>query len=657
MSDLGNLSDFFKEGSLSNLDWLDVDEKAYRELDTLPKQNLDTVPDLEAQWSHEDRNPSAYFVPNRDLAGYPVDPRVPEAPSTMGDLSQAHGLLRTARLALMQSSDLRRWQETLRSRYAKDNLVQAKTALAGVLAERGLLGRYYIDAEDFPGCGQSQARKASQFVKQFAGEAKFVKTKTACEGCSHNVAVGGAHHCGVFHKQLVVDVPYTDQLAAKVEAEQQAHGRQASVGGDPKTRIKNAFLGSPVHKLSGTFSGQDNSGALIPASRLLRKVASVEAAQEEVASHRAQPILALLRRELLKGRSASEISRGLRRSFDLRDLEATKQYWGPLFKEAGLYGTIYTTQDSFADCREGADFLNRHASKVRAIVAGSKCSSCIFAQAGRCMLYGRKLVAKVDDLYTNETVAAVLDEHKMAGTISPYLVSQQWGTTPRESLQNIHKEASGYNGTRVETARMDIQQGFYGGDQAQRTGELTRRAIVTAAAKYLNEGLYGSELRQALQGQFDPRDLTAAASELKKVVAEQGLQGIYYVDPTVYADYGSGCKEAERLHRSRQAVKFAKVGSKCDSCVHQTRAGYCSVLNKSLVVEPPYLDKQAMQQAVLATGRSTEVQYSDLVNNGMSMIQEFELTGGSGELDLHPQGLSLEASIQFGNNEVDLQKL
>lgn len=48
MADLGDISSFIKEGSVANLDWLDVDEKQYRELDTLPKQNLDISPDMQA---------------------------------------------------------------------------------------------------------------------------------------------------------------------------------------------------------------------------------------------------------------------------------------------------------------------------------------------------------------------------------------------------------------------------------------------------------------------------------------------------------------------------------------------------------------------------------------------------------------------------------
>ena len=73
-------------------------------------------------------------------------------------------------------------------------------------------------------------------------------------------------------------------------------------------------------------------------------------------------------------------------------------------------------------------------------------------------------------------------------------------------------------------------------------------------------------------------------------------------------------------------------------------------------VEPPYQDKLAQQRAILATGASSSLDYGSLLNNGLTMIEEFELKG-SGDLELNPAGTSFDASIQFGNNAVDLNGL
>src|SRR5262245_13566936 len=122
MGDLGDLGDFLKEGALADLSWLDVDEAKYRAEAALPMQNLDTAPDMEALWDHEHRPATTYKEKDH-------------LPQTMGDLSQAHGPLRTApvdivrttRLAMMQSADPVRIEQALLARYDRQSILAAKT--------------------------------------------------------------------------------------------------------------------------------------------------------------------------------------------------------------------------------------------------------------------------------------------------------------------------------------------------------------------------------------------------------------------------------------------------------------------------------------------------------------------------------------------------
>lgn len=222
---------------------------------------------------------------------------------------------------------------------------------------------------------------------------------------------------------------------------------------------------------------------------------------------------------------------------------------------------------------------------------------------------------------------------------------------------NIHAAKSRLAAA-AESARMSIQHGFYGTQPQQHTGTLTKRSVLASAARFMNEGLYGVDLKAALQSKFDPRDILASGPELRSLVAtNQGLQGIYFIDPTVYEDYGMGCKEAQRLHRSRSSIKYATVGPKCGSCIHQTQPGVCSVLDKRLASEPPYENKVAQQRAILATGRSVENDYGSLVNNGLTMMQEFELKGAGTIVEFAPDAPTFDTSIQFGNNDLDLKVL
>lgn len=649
--EFGDLTEFFKEGSGSGpakLDWLHVNEKDYQAADRLPKQNLDVTPDLKSLWSHEDK-PSTGFVPNTG------------APRTMGDLSQIHGpmrkspedLVRTARLAIMQTTDPSRIQFALSSRYDTDAIKTARTALAGVFAERGLLGCYYIDAQDFPEC-HTGSKKAAEFVRRFANGARFLKAKDECTSCIHHQ---GGDHCGVFHKQIVLDVPYTAEMAAKVETLQAKGSVQASVA-DPKERIRRAFLIQNGSAPVAAFSGRPQAGlpkvAQGDAEAQLNAVASItkqneQEAQQKLAAQQARPIVAMLRREMLKGRSKEELSTALRLAFDERDLRATKAEWAPVYRQAGLFGAIYSTQESFDDCREGADFLAKHSSMVRAIVAGAKCESCIFSKMSRCLMYGRKLVANASEVVTADTVQQVLGEHKIAGRLPIGAERMAWGDDPAAALQAIHEAAMSPKPIASGSTRMAIERGFHGGSpRSVEASDVTKRTIVQAMQQYMNEGLYGQDLVAVLRSRFEVRDLASVRADMRVLLAEQGLQGIKYIDPRVYDDYGTGCREAARKHRSRAAVRYAKVGEKCASCVQQTRPGYCSGLNKQLVVEPPYIDKQAEQQAIMATGRSTEVPFASLVNNGLAMMHEYQLQHQSSTLDLNPETKKVEASIEFG---------
>ena len=753
MADLGDLGAFLKEGSIPNLDWLEVDPTEYRAQDTLPKQNLDVVPDLEALWTHEDKPATAYVENQGSL------------PHTMGDMSQEHGHLRAkpeeirkvARLALMQSpTDLGRLRDTLVKRFDRDSLREARGVLASVLEERGLLGRLYIEASDFNGCDRGSSQPV-EFARRFAGEARYVIAKTACGNCVHAMTnPTGGQTCSVFHKEIQIAVPYTEALAAEINQLQRSKGKAvtAVVSGSVvplKKQIANALLAkdagldapaalpkpidnvvrlmrpveahadyekpakkaahdaigyalatgrisvldaqnayravsgatdlSVVRQIHEKVSGQKAPAhiyapvgqrgiqqvapevveqQLIAASSLSRK--RDEEAKRLVAGDRrmtaqqernALPLVALLRREMLKGRGKTELVSILKHASTSTDLKEMFPHLMPLLKEAGLYGVVYSTQASFDDCREGSDFFATYNPSVRGIVAGDKCGSCIYNKMARCLMYGKPLVKDAADLYTQETVDKVALEYRASG-VDVSLAFTETSQGHRAVLSSLHETACTQIVQNQTSPVARMAQSLGHAHTMNRSGEgastssLTRREIVKTARRFLNEGLYGSDLLTSLKSRFDVRDLTASAEELRPVMAEQGLMGIHYVDPTVYEDYGKGCKEAASLHRSR-LVPYLKQGSKCGSCVHQSRLGFCSVVNKPLVEEPPYVNKAAQQREVLASGKSTEVSYESLMNNGLTMMAEYQLQNGGFEVEVDPEPLVASLGVEFGN--------
>jgi hypothetical protein len=676
MADLGDLTGFLKECAVNNLDWLDVDDKAYRELADLPKQNLDFAPDLEAAWDHKDQAPSTYLIPNKDV------------PRTMGDLSEVHGKLasdeilqrvaKVARLALMQSTDSGKFVDALKTRFDPWTLQAARPLITSIVQERGLLGRYYIDANDFPSCSKKASRSEVEFVKKNAGSARFLLAKDQCVDCVHNAKAT----CSVFHKELVLEVPYSPELAGAVERSQCACGKQAVQASiqDPRERIKAAYLArnvqvtshvetpkpvvNPVHQLKATVDptkvhlpvlatqAQQNLAeqlAWVPPTS--GKVASMS---KDASSKKAFDVCSFLQREMLKGRSEKELLHALRLSFSLDELRATRNSWEPLYKEAGLYGTVFSTQESFDNCHEGADFIAKHNHQIKGIVASQKCATCIYSKLSRCLVYGKPLVAKAEDLYTEETVKQSLWDNKQAGRLGSGAESFAWGTTPAESLKAIYRTASISNPQAHIPMRAYVEQAFRGEVTGYTTSGLTKREVVKTASRYLNEGLYGSRLLQALQVRFDARDILASQEELKTAMAEQGLQGIYYVDPTIYNDYAKGCDEGARLHRARQ-VPYIKQGSKCATCVLQPHPGFCSKYAKHLVIDPPYTDKAAQQREILASGPADEISLGSLmISNPSSVADLVQLKSGM-KINLNPlPEKSATISVELGGATIDL---
>lgn len=650
MADLGDISGLLKEGSIVNLDWLDVDDKAYRDLDTLPKQNLDIAPDLMALWSHEGLAPSVYLEPN--TAG---------KPRALADLSEAHQknasevieqIRKVARLALMQSTDAARFRHALTSRFDLGSLRTAKEVIATVFQERGLLGKLYVEASDFADCSKG-SKSVSDFTRKYAHEATFVVAKDSCAGCIHN----SGDTCAVFHKQIVLNVPYSPELAERVEESQRAKGKLLQASSlIPRERIKAALLAGDVVVPGDTPSQKPivNPAQYVKAPKTPGKVhlpvlsgwqakmaqAEMEFGRTEgdlhkiAAAKKARAIISTLSREMLRGRGERELLQALKLTFSASELQDTKHIWTPLFKEAGYYGTLYSTQQSFDDCREGADFIAKHNPDIKAIVAGDKCSGCFYNKLNRCLIYGKPVVATDEELFTFETVATVLREHRLAGRLETGADKVQWGVTPKEALKEIYRVASTPKGGPQLPQRMRIEKAFHR-VLSQENMTPPERPEIKAASQYMNEGLYGPQLLAVLKRRFGSNKLVEVKDALKRVLAEQGLQGIYFIDPGAYEDYGRGCDEASRLHRTR-LVPYVKMGDKCASCVHQTRPGYCSKLSKDLVKEPPYTNKLAQQQEILASGQATEVPFDQIVNSHKSILAEFQMQGPM-QVDVDPE--------------------
>ena len=477
----------------------------------------------------------------------------------------------------------------------------------------------------------------------------------------------------------MVDVPYTQALADEVESYQSAQGKviQASAGTlTYRDRVKSAFLAKDFDStgLSAIKPTVDTARFLKPVEAtakvhlpvLATQAEKIQAAtlewSPEVSTGRtasltklandgvAFKVAQLLQREMLKGHSEASLLQALRVSFSLEDLKNTRESWEPLFKEAGLLGTVYATQESFDSCSEGSEFLSKFNPTIKGIVESGKCPNCTHNKLAKCGIYGKPLVAQASDLYTPEVLRASIQEGRVSGKIGSAPVTSSGSI--RQDLKDLYRKYAGVHTTQIQK-RANVEVALSGFTPKYITSGLTKRDVTRTASRYLNEGLYGSQLLEALQSRFDPRDIAASSEELRTVLAEQGLQGIHFVDPTVYSDYGKGCDEGARLHRAN-LVPYVKLGTKCDTCMSQSMVGKCSKYSKSLVVEPPYQDKVAQQAAILNSGKSTDLSLADLMIPNKSIVAEFALKTAT-EIEVNPPKVaSVDVSIQLGGASIKL---
>lgn len=238
MSELGDIGDILDEKPVARLDWLEVSEEDYRASEVLPKQNLDAIPELEAQWKAlSDADKYRLSPENRE----PSRPNTPfwsekDTPSHLSDEDVAGLIAEFARREVQAGATAREVVARLQGRFDRQALAKAKQALKDVLAhERGLLGAVYLDAALFEDCHQGHAPALVPFNRQ----ARFVLAKDTCGDCIHN----REGRCAVLKKEIVMEVQYDPALWQSYEDGFRREGKDvAKIAHLPvRERLRTAF--------------------------------------------------------------------------------------------------------------------------------------------------------------------------------------------------------------------------------------------------------------------------------------------------------------------------------------------------------------------------------------------------------------------------------
>jgi len=583
---IGDLGNILHNQGVTDLSWLAVDEKAYREAEALPRQNLDIIPELQKALARQDGDDVPSLIP---LKPHVIVNRNPLDAPEVSKVDMTNPIRNRVARLVMEGLPPSRIHDRVLLEFSPADVRRAGAAVSEVMAERGLLGNVYIDSSHFPRCHQQLAAD-KKLITACAKRSLMVLSKPACDGCVHNQN----GRCASFKKPLASRVPYGPKLAARFVEQFQAEKRDFSPPDtvDPthwRSAIASAFLSD--------VAPSRPDGVLTV--RTQQKVAGRTVSREEVES--------FLDREKPSSPSAPSAAyvKYARRMMDgTDDREFLTASGDPvlvsLASEFGLLGHTWVDMDAAGSCKRALAVMEASASKFASsdgvrypdyvVRRSSSCQHCRGASDGACAKisklssiipalpgYGRKTLIKALARAAASGRITVASALKAASFRSP---AADWRSlTSQVNLFVPEAQRSEYAGQRISlwSGRSSSEL-----DRPEMNEDEVRRTI----SGIMNHGASGEALKKAVLSRYSRRDLESFPELGRKLASEDGIQGHFYIDPTAYLDYGSGCSEG--------ASKFRKLGapnvmasSKCTGCVLQTHPGWCSKYAKDMVRNVP----------------------------------------------------------------------
>ncbi len=557
-SGAGDLTNFFRSRVESDYSWLDVNEEEYRKSQALPKQNIDIIPDVQKFLSEEDGIPHALPVKEHLMVNSrPTDIFVDHSSKIKR---------KAARLMMAGKSDSEVY-ESLSLEFGSREVDSNKQIVASVLSERGLMGNIYFNASDFPNCHNDP--KEQKFVKLACKKSLNVIQKKECSGCVHNTN----GHCSSFgSKKLVSSVQYDEKLLEKYKGVLSSEGRSfpAPKNQDWKESFRIAFNSNPENKVPFQKAQivKDNNFVSVSDNQVKeffnREVVSTSLDLE---------YLKYAKRMMIGKDDRSHLAASENRNLSF------------LSTQYGVLGHTILDMDALGGCKETLKFIismNKGISlssdiikiKPDYIIRRSSCNHCECSEIKTCDILSK--ISKVVDDYPSLTKSDIRKASSRAydsGRIS----EKTYNELLRHDFNgiDIRNAVSKINTTVEEIKEQRVYSGpkhtHYSGSVSE---VVINSAVVNKYASHLmNMGSKGNDLREKISSKF---------GDIEFKSDNEGLQGSYYIDPTVYDDYGSGCNAGSKLLKKKVA-KNVLSGSKCTGCSYQTHPGWCSKYSKCMI--------------------------------------------------------------------------
>jgi hypothetical protein len=477
MSDLGDLDEILKDRMLADLDWLDVDKDTYRAMEKLPQQNLDAVPELEEQWKHMSDGDMFRLSPENREVRDAKSPFWSErtTPGDLDEEKELEILARFSADALQKGAKVSSIIRYIQKKFTPRTIRRAaRTVLPAVFKENGLLGNVYVDSALIPDCNSGKTTKnasigkTAKYVKakpecegcvfNKGGRCSALK-KELVHKIQYDEDLWG-HYKGLFEAQgkntdldgipvrarlqraflsepkqrtstnfqkgaTLPKISYSDaqkRIAKKgqqhpplVEYLKEAGGKELLSALVKKVGLSN--LKKYYMRMDGKVAGFTKEQATKDAMEILSAVLDPNYVATGIKSPTPKMMATrmgqFLRDRMMKGYFGAKLAKSLEDNFSYGELLENLPVIVAFREEDGLYGRVYSTADSYSDCKKGSKEVP---DDIRFIVKGSKCGDCVFRKSNQCVLYNKPLVDEVS--YDAQTLENVLAHRVATGQLS-----------------------------------------------------------------------------------------------------------------------------------------------------------------------------------------------------------------------------------------------
>jgi len=508
--------DFFGS-SLVDHNWLAPDPKAYQAIDNLPKQNLDTQPDMEKMWNHSTDPVRFDLAPNKEYGTLQAADVQQTGMEALAAAKTIASVEKFAKECMMKGFTSQQVGRLLATKFDKSALETSKEVLAKLAGEYGLLGHVYADVDSYSKCYLGEGEN----IVEAAKTARFVKAKETCGGCVYNQR----NSCSKFHKQLVDEIPYDAKLLQYYKDLKSSTGKTYKIAGeDYKQQLRSLILSSTELEHDSLKHYEKD---LVPESKIstaeaMKAIHSLPVLdQQPVLSSDLVQLKNTLTLKLMSGPISNELSS--------RIAVTNHPVLSALKEEENLLGPLYVDLNPFDDCVHVASkFVDRNCKTAKFIKKMTKCNTCVYfhKEAQNCALMKKDLVPEIP--YTEQLAKQVILE-RMAQTGMPkkiaiLLAKEIPNRGPKEVIRAAlrwepRKEA---DPRFVPFKRQEITEDDKRAYLASLNPKVAANgeAIVEFIAEQVEHGLSGTVLAATVRNRFGASLLQAASEyvlpELKK---------------------------------------------------------------------------------------------------------------------------------------------